>query len=111
MSVAGSGTQTPGLEAVDLPTLRFMAQKVAQVHGPNHPPAVALGEIVARLCDSAEAFRKAKTPANAAPLPALLASVRELTDAFTPWEGACGTVRRLYTGLAELDAAIKPELG
>jgi iron-sulfur cluster repair protein YtfE (RIC family) len=101
-----------GPEALDLPTLRFMAHKVAQVHGDSHPDMVTLAPIVDRLVGIGSArwlAEPAVSGVNPAPeqaLEPLLIEARRLTTSYQPWEGSCGTVRRLFEGLAKLDKAL-----
>jgi len=109
----------------ELPQLRFMAQKVAQVHGPVHPPAVELGALVRTLADGTEAWldresreilpwlssgEKKQVPVTRQELldgqdkrKELVSRIRVLTESYQPWEGACGTVARLFAGLQKLD--------
>ncbi len=78
--------------ASELARLSFLARKVAMVHGHGHPSMVELSTVVNRLAaDPASPI----TPADRALLVGL-------TDAYTPWPEACGSVRALLTGLAAL---------
>jgi iron-sulfur cluster repair protein YtfE (RIC family) len=105
-----------------------MAQKVAQVHGPNHPAAVELGQEVRALADHAEAWlalesREILPRLSPGALGAItvtrskmkegheerrvaMARIRVLTESYRPWEGACGTVARLYAGLGRLESIL-----
>lgn len=109
----------------ELPSLRFMAQKVAQVHGPGHPAAAELGQEVRALADHAEAWLALESreilprlsPGALGTIPVTrskmkeghekrkeaMARIRVLTESYRPWEGACDTVARLYAGLGRLE--------
>lgn len=83
-----------------LTALRFLAAKVAQVHGPTHPDVAILAEVVNTL---------AATPAaDIAALAALGHRLDALTDGFRPWPGSCASVQRLYAGLKAVAAALPP---
>lgn len=71
--------------------LRFLAHKVANRHGPEHPDMPILAEAVEHLADSGKA-----TDARA-----LVPRLRQLTNDFTPWPGACASVWQLLYGLKE----------
>jgi len=71
--------------------LRFLAHKVARVHGPTHPDAAILAEVVNTLVD---------TPiADTAAQAALGRRLSELTSGFKPWAGSCASVHQLFAGL------------
>jgi iron-sulfur cluster repair protein YtfE (RIC family) len=80
--------------SAELARLRLLARKVALVHGGHQPRMVELATVVSRI---------ANTPA-AAPAAEDLAALVRLTDAFSPWPGACGSVHALFTGLQALRA-------
>ena len=73
----------------ELSRLRFLARKVALVHGTGHPHTVELAALVSRLADTPTAPMSEADRATAS----------TLTEAFAPWEGACGSVQALYHGL------------
>lgn len=78
--------------------LRFLAAKVARVHGPGHPDAAILAEVVNTLAD---------IPANDLAAQAALGQrLAELTGGFHPWSGACGSVHQLFSGLKAVAAAL-----
>lgn len=111
-NLASLKAMSAGPDALDLPTLRFMAHKVAQVHGDSHPDMVKLAPVVDRLVDIGSARWLAEPavtgaiPAAAVPVEPLLTEARRLTASYQPWEGSCGTVRRLFDGLAKIDKAL-----
>lgn len=72
--------------------LRYVAVKVARVHGPTHPDMATLSEVVATLADSPASDQVAHA--------ALGKRLRELTGGFRPWKGACGSVHQLFHGLS-----------
>ncbi len=76
--------------------LRFLAAKVARVHGPGHPDAAILAEVVNTLVDTPTADRAAQA--------ALARRMRELTGDFHPWPGACASVHQLFLGLKAVTA-------
>lgn len=78
--------------AAELMRLRFLARKVALVHGPHRPQLADLAELVERLAQTPEV---AIADADAA-------EATILTDDFRPWHGACGSVQALYGGLRAL---------
>ena len=78
--------------AAELGRLRFLATKVAMVHGQSQPAMVALSAIVTRV---AEAPQRTIEPDDRAAL-------TQLTANFTPWPSACGSVRALFDGLKQL---------
>lgn len=108
--LANLKAMSAGPEALDLPTLRFMAHKVAQVHGDSHPDMVKLAPVVDHLVDLASARWLADpiaaVSAISVPLETLLTEARSLTATYQPWEGSCGTVRRLFEGLSKIDKAL-----
>jgi len=71
--------------------LRFLAHKVARVHGPTHPDAAILAEAVNTLVDTPAADTTAQA--------ALGRRLSELTGGFRPWTGACASVHQLFAGL------------
>lgn len=77
---------------LQLAQLRLLAGKVALVHGPTHPAMGELAALVEQL-----ATRSELSAADAGRL-------RALTGGFTPWTGACASVRALFAGLAGLAA-------
>ena len=78
--------------------LRYLAVKVARVHGPTHPDMATLAEVVATLADSNAGDHVAHA--------ALAHRLRELTGEFRPWSGACGSVHQLFHGLSNVTATI-----
>ncbi|MBN8525136.1 MAG: hypothetical protein J0M02_07360 [Planctomycetes bacterium] len=78
--------------------LRYLAAKVARVHGPTHPDMGTLAEVVAALADSRDDDRAAHT--------ALAARLRDLTGGFRPWPGACASVHQLFQGLGAVAASL-----
>ncbi len=72
--------------------LRYLAVKVARVHGPTHPDMATLAEVVATLADSQATDQAAHA--------ALGKRLRELTGDFRPWSGACASVHQLFHGLS-----------
>ncbi|HXH07605.1 MAG TPA: iron-sulfur cluster repair di-iron protein [Vicinamibacterales bacterium] len=118
----------------ELPRLQAMATKVESVHGRQEPALACIAAIVAELAADLNAHMSKEErvlfPAIAAreagavdaiPLDApisvmeheheragaLLAELRERTDGYEPPEWGCATLRALYQGLAELDAAMQ----
>ena len=85
-----------------LAELRYLAATVGHVHGSTHPDAAILAEVVATLA--------ASHPDDHAAHAALARRMRQLSDGFRPWEGACGSVRRLYQGLAAVADALSPTI-
>ena len=76
----------------ELARLRLLARKVALVHGGHQPRVVELAALVTRIAD-----------APAQPIAADdVVVLGRLTDDFTPWPEACGSVRALYAGLHAL---------
>ena len=117
----------------ELPRLQAMAAKVSQVHGARTPRFVQILEIIDALAaDLLAHMRKeemvlfasiraidadrADAAWLAAPVSvmehehdragALLEDLRELTDGYTPPDGACATTRALYQGLEEFERAM-----
>ncbi len=78
--------------------LRFLAHRVARVHGPTHSDAVTLAEVVNALADTPIIDRAAQI--------VLGRRLRELTEDFQPWAGSCGSVCQLYAGLASVASAL-----
>lgn len=78
--------------------LRYLAVKVARVHGPTHPDMATLAEVVATLADSPATDQAAHA--------ALGRRMRELTGAFRPWSGACASVHQLFHGLSAVAATL-----
>lgn len=73
--------------------LRYLAEKVARVHGDTHPEVAVLAEVVASLADDSGDLAAAR---------ALLPRLRQLTDDFRPWRGSCASVWQLFTGLEQV---------
>lgn len=117
----------------ELSRLEMMAAKVAAVHGNKDPRLTRVSKIVAELSadlrghmekedlilfpgiEAVEAGRRAVTriegPISAMEhehdrAGALLAELRETTGGYQPPEWGCATLRALYHGLAELEAAM-----
>ena len=82
--------------------LRYLAAKVARVHGPTHPDVATLAEVVATLADSPASDRAAHA--------ALARRIRDLTAGFSPWRGACASVHQLYLGLSEVATTLPTPL-
>ena len=81
-----------------LSALRFLAAKVARVHGPTHPDAAIIAHVVNTLID---------TPAVDMDTQAALSRrLDELTGGFHPWPGSCGSVHLLFTGLKAVAVAL-----
>jgi iron-sulfur cluster repair protein YtfE (RIC family) len=78
--------------AAELARLRFLARKVALVHGTSHPRMQELAAVVGAVADHPEQPTAAGTRERLA----------VLTDRFQPWPEACGSVRALFSGLAAL---------
>lgn len=78
--------------AAELGRLRFLATKVAMVHGHAHPAMAALSGIVTRV---AEAPQRAIAADDRA-------AIAQLTASYVPWPDACGSVRALFDGLKRL---------
>ncbi|MEK7411838.1 MAG: hypothetical protein AAB263_00810 [Planctomycetota bacterium] len=78
--------------------LRYLAVKVARVHGPTHPDMATLAEVVATLADS--------HADDVAAHVALGKRMHELTEGFHPWSGACGSVHQLFHGLSAVAATV-----
>lgn len=116
----------------EVPRLRMLAEKVARVHGPNHPYLVRVHEVVEEFAFDILShmpkeenilfprIRAAETGGTAAlgcglagPIRQMehehdgagqnLAELRELTSGFKPPMDACNTWRALYAGLADLE--------
>ncbi|MCK6487352.1 MAG: hypothetical protein L6R48_03255 [Planctomycetes bacterium] len=81
-----------------LAPLRYLAAKVARVHGGSHPAMATLAEVVATLADSQAGDHAAHA--------ALGRRLGELTGGFRPWSGACASVHQLFLGLAAVAAAL-----
>ena len=118
----------------ELPRLRAMASKVAQVHGARGWPLgrldAALGELSADLLAHMRkeetvlfrAIQRLETGERSSAIPPaipiavmerehdqagnLLAELRALTNAYSVPEWGCATVRALYEGLAELESSM-----
>jgi len=115
----------------ELPRLRAMAQRVAQVHGGHTPSLVKVlevflameAELTLHLLKEEQILFPAvamMASGHSAPMPldgpvacmmheheeagAALVELRELTSDFTPPVEACNTYRALFSGLAELEA-------
>lgn len=117
----------------EVPRLQFLAEKVARVHGPNHPDLVRLHQVVEVFAaeinahmpkeemilfpriTEAEAGEAAGTGCGlAGPIRQMehehdgagdcLAEMRQLTNGFQPPMDACNTWRALYAGLADLES-------
>jgi iron-sulfur cluster repair protein YtfE (RIC family) len=71
--------------------LRFLAAKVAAVHGASHPETAALAEAVSALAQP--------PPDDPTRQAALGRRIAIMTNDFTPWVGSCGSVQRLFAGL------------
>lgn len=114
----------------ELPRLRAMTAKVAQVHGGHTPSLIEVDVVFGRMADElADHMTKEETvlfPAilamhhnGTAPLPldgpiacmlhehddagAALSRIRFITNDFTPPAEACNTYRALFAGLLELE--------
>ena len=81
-----------------LAELRYLAAKVARVHGLTHPDTAILSEVVATFADCPRDDHLAHA--------ALAGRIRVLTRDFQPWSEACGSVRQLYLGLAHVVNAV-----
>ena len=82
--------------------LRFLAAKVARVHGPGHPEAAMLSEVVNTLVDTPTADTTAQA--------ALARRMSELTGGFRPWQGGCASVHQLFLGLKNVAALLPPHM-
>ncbi len=91
-------TSLPAEWRETLAPLRYLAAKVARVHGPTHPDMATLSEAVATLADSPDADATAHH--------ALGLRLRELTGDFKPWPGACASVHQLFHGLATVTTTL-----
>lgn len=78
--------------AAELGRLRFLATKVAMVHGAAHPDMTTLAAILQRVASTPD------TPISTNDRAAFAA----LTSDYTPWPAACGSVQGLFAGLREL---------
>lgn len=99
----GTGATAPADPSswrAEMEPLRGLAATVARVHGAVHPDLGTLAEVVATLADSGAGDHAAHA--------ALGRRLRQLTDGFRPWSGACGSVHHLYRGLASVAAALPP---
>lgn len=81
-----------------LVSLRYLAAKVAAVHGPSHPDVQVLANVVSDLADA--------PCVDANVLTAVARRMANLTNDFQPWAGACGSVQCLYAGLKVMVATI-----
>ena len=118
----------------ELPRLEAMARKVADVHAGKAPHLIRVHAIVAQLAaelaahmrkeeivlfpaiDALEVGALQSTNPISAPIAMmehehddageLLAELRKLTDGYEPPRWGCATMRALYHGLAELEAAM-----
>lgn len=81
-----------------LAELRYLAAKVAHVHGATHPELLLLAKTVTALAES-----PLDHPDHHGVLGARLCT---LTNSFTPWSGACGSVDQLFNGLSAVVAAL-----
>ena len=81
-----------------LSALRFLAAKVARVHGPTHPDAAIIAELVNALSDTPAVDMDTQA--------ALVRRLDALTGGFHPWSGSCGSVHQLFTGLKSVAAAL-----
>lgn len=91
---------TPSLPAWrdQVAQLRYLAVKVARVHGPTHPDMIRLAEVVATLANGIVDDHAAQ---------ALLGGrLRALTHDFQPWDGSCSSVQQLFHGLSAVAAAL-----
>jgi regulator of cell morphogenesis and NO signaling len=118
----------------ELPRLAAMARKVRDVHGSNHPWMIEAAQVYEALARELEQhmFKEEnilfpfvrtldQSPGARGPFGSVanpiammehehddagqaLARLRELSDGYTPPEGACNTFRALLDGLAELEA-------
>lgn len=82
-----------------LAELRYLAAKVGRVHGITHPDTATLSEVVATFADCSSHDHLAHA--------ALAGRIRVLTRDFQPWSEACGSVRQLYQGLANVVNAVE----
>lgn len=78
--------------AAELGRLRFLATKVAMVHGQAQPAMVALAAIVNRVAEAPQ------QPISSEERSALARA----TTNYSPWPNACGSVRALFDGLKQL---------
>lgn len=83
--------------AAELGRLRFLATKVAMVHGSTHPDMTTLAAILQRVANTPDAAIAANDRGAFA----------ALTTNYTPWPAACGSVQGLFAGLRELPDVIK----
>ena len=81
-----------------LASLRYLAAKVAGVHGSSHPDTAVLASVMGILVDAPSA--------DALVQRALGQRIAILTNDFQPWAGACGSVQRLFAGLKAVVAAL-----
>lgn len=114
----------------ELPRLRAMSQRVADVHGGHTPSLLEVFEIFCGLQQELDSHIvkeeqvlfpaiRAISTGQTAPMPldgpiacmihehedagAALVKLRELTNGFTPPSDACNTYRALFDGLADLE--------
>ena len=78
--------------------LRYLAAKVARVHGAAHPDLATLAEAVDTLTACADG--------DCAGQAALAGRLAALSGGFRPWPGACASVHQLFQGLAAVAAEL-----
>ena len=83
----------------DLGSLRYLAAKVARVHGALHPDLPVLAEVVGAMADGPVSDHQGRR--------ALAARMRALTGDFKPWAGACGSVYQLFHELSAVVSEVE----
>lgn len=97
----------------ELSRLLLLADKVARVHGPGHPEMVAfaatantlVNTVAAQVARVSDGDRSMPT-AEVVQITADLATLRQLSNAYTPWPGSCASVYLLMRGWATVSAVL-----
>lgn len=97
----------------ELSRLLLLADKVARVHGPGHPEMVAfaatanaiVNTVAAQVARASDGDRTVPA-AEVTQITADLASLRQQSNAFTPWPGSCASVYLLMRGWAVASAVL-----
>lgn len=97
----------------ELSRLLLLADKVARVHGAGHPEMVSFAA-TANAIVNAVAAQVARASDGDRSVPAAevtqittdLASLRQLSNAYTPWPGSCASVYLLMRGWSVASAVL-----